>query len=156
MSLILISCCWLTLAAICLTSLVRNFRAFETRKSWYVEMVFYWPVMVLYKLAAKTRMWLSIAKFLPISMNNFLVIVRTFCKCSTIFALKILYISVYTRLSYRLFWVYKKCVWLYKIVVVRELSNISKLDLMYPCLLISLSVMSELYLFMSNIQLLDL
>jgi len=48
------SCCWLTLATIYLTSSVRDFRASEIGESLYVGVEFYWPVIVLYKLVART------------------------------------------------------------------------------------------------------
>ena len=47
-------CCWSTLTAIRLTSLVRDLRASEIGESWCVGVGFCWPVMVLYKLDARS------------------------------------------------------------------------------------------------------
>ena len=49
-------CCWSTLATIHLTSSVRDFRVSEIRESWYEVVGFCWPVIVLYRLAARTGM----------------------------------------------------------------------------------------------------
>ena len=97
-----------------------------------------WPIMVLYKLAARTGMWSSTVKFLPVSVNSFLVIVRAPCRCSKIFALKASCVSVCPEFPCGLLWV-RLC----KVGVVRGLSNTSELGLTCSCSLTSPSTVSE-------------
>jgi len=67
-----------------------------------VGVEFCWPVIVLYRLAARTWMWLSMAKFWPISINNFLVVMRVSCRCSKILVLRALCVSVCPEFPCRL------------------------------------------------------